>query len=412
MKSIQFNSIGGASGDMILGALIGLGADPGQLNSVLASLMPDEHYSIQVSPCVENSISGLRATVEIADTTHHHHAHAHDTGIHHHHHPHQHRNLPEIKSIILRSSLPDKVKDMSIEVFTRLARAEAQVHATTIDQIHFHEVGAVDSIVDITGCCLALHMLGVESVGVGPLPLGCGSVECQHGILPVPAPATAILLQNMDTVQTDEPFELVTPTGAALLSTWKQPSIPAGKIIASANSFGQRELHKRPNLLRAILFDKQPEPGIETRTVIECNIDDCQPQLLGSLFDRLLQAGACEVFTIPALMKKQRQGTLLSVISPLELVTTLEDIIFSETTTIGLRRYEVTRRVLPRRQCTVNTPYGHINVKIASLNGQDITFSPEYDDCRRAAELHKIPVRKVCAAAIDAMNHKEEHDRS
>ncbi len=434
MKTIQFSSIGGASGDMILGALIGLGVDLEILNSQLSKLLPDEHYHIIADPVNIDGITGIRAKVVIGH--HHHHDHEHHEHEHHEHHElkhehehehhehhelkhehehehkhehhhhdhHEHRGLIEITNIINSSDLPEAVKDMALKVFTRLAEAEAEVHGTTPEKIHFHEVGAIDSIVDIVGCCLALNMLGIDKVGLGALPVGCGTVKCQHGILPVPAPATVKLLRGMEIIQTDEPFEMVTPTGAVLLSTWKN-KISGGTMLASANSFGHRKLNHRANLLRAVMYDEtgnKNEAEGDSCTVLECNLDDCTPEIIGGVYDLLFEAGALEVFSQPVHMKKNRQGILLTVICDNAKVTEMEELIFRETSTFGIRRHRSERRKLSREIITIDSEYGRISVKIGSLSGKIITVSPEYEDCKqRAAELN-IPVKDVYAAAIAA----------
>ncbi len=387
MRMIRFNSIGGASGNMILGALAGLGLDLDELNRQLQSLLPEENYSITITPAEQYHFAGIHADVEIRTE------------------PHHHRHLADIETIINNSSLPDTVKTNAVKVFNRLAEAEAKVHGTTPDHIHFHEVGAIDSIVDIVGCCLALHMLNVEKVGVGSLPLGCGTVQCAHGVLPVPVPATVELLRGMAVCQTDEPFELVTPTGAALLSCW-QSDLPAnGKVLASAYGFGTRKLNSRPNMLRAILLESGDSQGDECHDrcmVMECNIDDCPPEIVGSLFDRLFKAGALEVFSQPVLMKKQRHGMLLTVICLPELMAALEEIIFSETTTFGIRSHQVERSKLSRRMVTVVTPYGKISLKAGFRDHKLYSLSPEHDDCVAAAALHDVTVKEVYTAATIA----------
>ncbi len=387
MRMIQFTSIGGASGDMILGALLGLGVDLDELNRQLQALLPEEKYRVTLTPAEQHHIAGVRADVEIRTE------------------PHHHRHLSDIRNIISGSTLPAVVKAEAIRVFTRLAEAEAKVHGTMPEHIHFHEVGAIDSIVDVTGCCLALHMLNVDAGGVGALPLGCGTIQCAHGVLPIPVPATVELLKGMEVCQTDEPFELVTPTGAALLSCWKGNAAAHGRILASSCSFGKRTLNHRPNMLRAVLLEDGTPTEDEQHDrclVMDCNIDDSTPELIGSLFDRLFKAGALEVFTQPVLMKKQRHGMLLTVICPPELAATLEELIFSETTTFGIRSHLVERSKLSRRMIEVETPYGKIALKAGYRNHKLYSLSPEYDDCVAAATVADVTVKEVYAAAMTA----------
>lgn len=406
MKIIRFDSVGGASGDMILGALIGLGADADVLNRELASLIPDEKFRIIAAPKESHGINGITARVEIDEPPHSHHGHDH-------HHDHGGRSFADIRQLIEKSGLTDTVKAMSIKVFAALAAAEGKIHNMTPDKVHFHEVGAVDSIVDITGCCLALEMLGVQGISVSPLPSGQGTFKCRHGIYPIPAPATVELMKNLKSVLTDEPYELVTPTGAALLSVWPHVEVPGGSRLADAsNSFGHRELNARPNLLRAILFETaensvtEHHDGTDAVMVLETNIDDCPAEFIGPIFDRLLSAGALDVWTTPVMMKKQRPGIMLSVICRSDCRKALYDIIFKETTTFGIREYPVTRQCLDRRFEQADTPYGKVKIKVGSRNGMDITCSPEIDDCIRLSKESGTAVRDVYLAAVKAFKTK------
>ncbi len=405
MKVIRFDSVGGASGDMILGALIGLGADVNILSRELASLLPDEKFRITIAPKESYGINGITAKVEIEELHSHH--------SHEHHHEHDGRTFADIRQIIGKSRLTDTVKATSIRVFAALAAAEGKIHNMPSDKVHFHEVGAVDSIVDITGCCLALEMLGVQGISVSPLPSGQGTFKCRHGIYPIPAPATIELMKNLKSVLTDEPYELVTPTGAALLSVWPHVEVPDGsKLTDVANSFGHRKLDARPNLLRAILYESagntMPEHNDDTDSVIvlETNIDDCPAEFIGPLFERLLSAGALDVWTTPILMKKQRPGIMLSVICRNDCRKTIYDIIFQETTTFGIREYTAVRQCLERRFEQAQTSYGKVKIKVGSRNGRDITCSPEIDDCIRLSGESGVAVRDVYLAAVKAFKSK------
>jgi pyridinium-3,5-bisthiocarboxylic acid mononucleotide nickel chelatase len=423
MKIIQFNSVGGASGDMILGCLIGLGADIEKLNTQLKTLVP-EHFHIITENVESYGMNGISATVDIHthedhghnhehknEHTHdhkhdHEHKHDHGSGSHSHSHDNQ-RNFSDIKALIKASELPESVKAQSITVFSALAEAEGKVHGMPPDKVHFHEVGAVDSIVDIVGCCLAIQMLEVDAISVSPLPLGSGTMRCQHGIYPIPAPATVELLKTLPVTQTDQPFEMVTPTGAALMATLPHAEIKSGSnITVSANSFGQRKLNDRPNLLRAMLYEtteitaEQPDQCL----LLESNIDDSTPEIIGTLFDRLLDAGALDVWTTPIQMKNQRPAVKLSLLCSTALQQVLEEIIFRETTTFGIRQIPVSRSCLKRRFVTVDTEYGKINVKVGSLNGDDITFSPEINDCIKLSKQHNTALRKIYDAAKQNIN--------
>lgn len=403
MRIIQFNSVGGASGDMLLGALVQLGADVNVLNRELASLLPEEKFKIEVLPKASYGINGMSAKVIIEDephSHHHHHEHAHAHTAEHSHH---HRKFSDIRSMLIESDLPDAVKDMAVKVFSALAEAEGKIHGMAPDDVHFHEVGAVDSIVDITGCCLAMHLLQVDVIAVAPLPVGQGTMQCQHGIYPIPAPATTELLRGLQVTQTDQPYELVTPTGAALLSTWPHIKIPAGCAVKGiANSFGHRELNNRPNLLRAVLYEQVETEAMTSGQclIMETNIDDSTPEIIGNAFNRLLEAGALDVWTSPIQMKNQRPAVKLTVLCEESDREKLQQIIFRETSTFGIREFTANRACLDRRFTTVETDYGQVRIKIGSLNGEDITFSPEMADCVRCAKAHDVPVKTVYNAAL------------
>ncbi|MBU0714293.1 MAG: nickel pincer cofactor biosynthesis protein LarC [Verrucomicrobia bacterium] len=404
MKHLHFDSIGGASGDMILAALLDLGVSREDLQHQLTGL-PIGPFEIEVNSISDRGLHGTRVNVHVPS-----HEHTHGSADHSQPQVHPpHRGLIEIRALIDGSQLSASVKAASLRVFRRLAEAEAHVHGTTPDQVHFHEVGAVDAIIDIVGACLGLERLGVAGVSVGPLPLGHGTVVCAHGILPVPAPATVELLKGFTVAPTDEPFELVTPTGAALLTTCKtlETFPPGSRILKVGQGFGHRTLNGRPNVLRAMLMESDSVaadadgcPATDTCLVLECNLDDLTPELTGSLMKRLLDAGALDVFLTPVQMKKQRPGILLTVLCRPEQRPTMLDLIFRESTTFGIREYPVQRTVLERRHESVETPFGRVRVKIGRWQGSDITVSPEYEDCRRAAESAGVSVRAVYEAAL------------
>jgi len=394
MKLLRFDSIGGASGDMILAALLDLGVDREALISRVRALTTDR-FEVSSEPTVDRTIRGTRVTVTCPATGGH---------------KHEHRTLEDITRMISGSSLPEPVKRQSMDVFRRLAEAEARVHGTSTDKIHFHEVGALDSIVDIVSCCLAVEMLGVSGVTFGPLPVGRGTVETAHGVLPLPVPAVAELLKGFDVVETDEPFELVTPTGAALLTTLARTnsggtSQPAGSpltVLGTGYGIGRRKLNGRPNALRVTLMETagRPDPNTDECIVLECDIDDTVPELIGSLAQNLMASGALDVFTTPIQMKKQRPGTLLTVLCRPDRKPGLLDLIFRESTTFGVREHVVARTILDRRHVEVNTPYGTVRVKIGSWKGRDITWAPEHEDCARCACEKGVPVRTVYEAAL------------
>ncbi len=390
MKLVRFDSVGGASGDMVLASLLALGADAEQVRGLLASL-PVEPFRVVVEDAEIHGTRGKRVRVEVP------------------HEPHGHRHLADIRELVEGSALPDPVKALSMATFKALAEAEAEAHHTTPEKIHFHEVGALDSIADTVGSCLALHLLAADQVSVGTLPFGTGTVQTAHGMLPIPVPATLALLKGHPTVQTDEPFELVTPTGAALLAAW-QSARPAsgavGRPIRSGIGFGSRTLKKRLNMLRATLFELQDEPDATETTdaclVLETNLDDMNPELIGSLTETLLERGALDVFAVPAQMKKQRPGVLLTVLCRPSDRERMLDTLFAESTTFGVRERETRRVLLERRALAVETPYGAVNVKAGTWRGRDTTFAPEHADCLRAARDKGVPVRTVYEHALRA----------
>lgn len=387
-RVLWFDSVGGASGDMILASLVDLGVRPADLNEALASL-GDMHLSIEAHQHSSHGIQGTRLTVH---TREHHGSHSHAG-----HAPHRH--LSDIESMIKPGSLPDEVKRNSLGAFLRLAQAEATVHGSSPYEVHFHEVGALDAIADIVGACHALHLLRVDKVGCSPLPQGHGTIECAHGILPNPAPGTVELLKGFPVSHADEPFELVTPTGAALLSSWRSINTwPDGWIIkAVGHGFGQRTLKSRPNLLRATLLEPPPQNHADPESclVLETNIDDTTPELVGALVQKLLSAGAFDAFTTAIQMKKQRPGTLLTVLCSPDRKAIMLDLIFTESTTFGVREHLTRRTLLEREIIKVETPYGAIRLKLGRWHGTPVTASPEYEDCLAAAALHNVPVRVV-----------------
>ncbi|MEI7946523.1 MAG: nickel pincer cofactor biosynthesis protein LarC [bacterium] len=415
-KYIRFDSVGGASGDMILSALAAIGADMQTIEKALNAFFP-EHLHLQCEAASASGLNGLRVKVEVksekwkvergeSPTSH---GHQHETGEWleaHHHAEHHHRGLKEIESLLMTSPLSEITKERAIAVFRALAEAEAKIHNTTREAVHFHEVGAWDSIADIVGACLALEQLGVCGISCGPLPAGIGTISCSHGEMPNPAPATQELLAGMRVIQTDEPFELVTPTAAALLSVWTRTleQVPEETVIEKNGfGFGQRTLNHRPNVLRATLMScletqGQEDPRTQEQRallVMEANLDDCNPEWIASLVPALLELGALDVWQTPIVMKKGRAGILLSVLAPEERAAGLREMIFRGTTTFGIRYYPVQREMLERRFEQVKTPFGEVPVKLGLFKGEVITRSPEHDACEVLAKAHGVTVRQV-----------------
>jgi len=388
MKVLRFDSTGGASGDMILSALVDLGVDLDELRKQLGSL-PLEKWEMSAEKISGHSLQGTRVSVDILEEGKHH------------------RHLADITKILNESGLPAAVKGMALDVFGLLAVAEAKVHGTTPDKIHFHEVGAVDSIVDIAGSCLALHLLAVDLVIAGRLPVGSGEARTGHGVMPVPTPAVVELLKGHPVVQTDERFEMVTPTGAALLTAWADAAeAPVeGSIVGSGYGFGHHELKNRPNLLRATLIETTGESqgSSDKCVVLECNIDDESAEIIGALAGKLLSEGALDAYTSSVYMKKQRPGIILTVLCRPETTDRMVDLVFRESTTFGIRRFECDRAVLDRRHETVETPYGPVRIKIGNWKGTDVTCSPEYEDCAKLAAEKDVALRTVYEAARAAL---------
>lgn len=398
MKILHFQGVGGASGDMLLAALADLGVDLKGIQRQLAAL-PLEPFKIVSRTFGSHGLHGTQIDVKLSAVSHQHPA---GHGAHHHHHQHG-RSFRDIRRLIEHGQLPEAVRVESVAVFQLLAEAEAKMHAVPVNDVHFHEIGAVDSIVDIVGACLAKFALGVERVVVDPLPLGSGTVQCAHGVYPVPAPATLELLRDFPVAPSDEAGELVTPTGAALLMAWRNlERVPAGgRLVQAGHGFGHRELKHRPNLLRAVLFETGTAvaSASDEGHVLECNLDDTTPELIGALTTQLMAAGALDVWSTAIQMKKQRPGVLLSVLCHAAEKPALLDLIFRGSTTFGVREYAVQRTMLTRRFEKVRTPFGAVNVKLGTWHGVDVTAAPEMDDCVALAAKHGVTARVVYEAA-------------
>ena len=381
MSIAYFDCFSGCSGDMILGALIDAGLDPALLRGRLESLAV-QGFSLRVEKCTKKGLAATQVTVDLDDQAEQ-----------------PHRHLKHIRQIIDDSQLTPGVKERALDVFQRLAEAEAGVHGTTIEKVHFHEVGAVDAIVDIVGACIGLEALGVDRVVCSPIAVGSGTVVCAHGELPVPAPATARLLQGVPLASCDEVGELTTPTGAALLTTLADSfgPIPSMCITATGYGAGRREGRRRPNVLRLVLGTaaaSDDDTGDEIM-VLEANLDDTRPETIGYVMDRLFEAGALDVFSTPIGMKKNRPAVLLTVLAEPARVAECEDLLFAETTTFGVRRHLTQRTKLQRTHETVTTRFGPIRVKVGRRSGRKVTAQPEYEDCRAAAERHQVALRTV-----------------
>ena len=317
-----------------------------------------------------------------------------------------HRNLSDIQKLLADSSLDGRVGSEAAEIFQRLAQAEAEVHGTDIQKVYFHEVGAVDSIVDIVGSCIALNLLGIEKVYCSELAVGSGTIRCAHGELPVPAPATAQLLLGVPTKVGYPGRELTTPTGAAILTSFAQSFGPAPAMRAERLGYGagRHDDPDHPNVLRVVIGEELTEQGTDAEAdevwQVETNLDDAPGEMIGPLYDALLARGALDVYVTPIQMKKNRPGMLISVLVGPENLDEIETVLFEHTPTFGLRRRKCQRSKLSRRMVNVQTPYGSIRVKVGSRGGRELTASPEFEDCREAAEKHGVPQRQVYNEAL------------
>lgn len=369
---------------MILGAMIAAGLDEGELRGDLAKL-PLEGYRIDIQRVKKQGIAAVKFDVHAEGD-------------------HGHRHLHHITRIIDAADLAPRVKERATRIFTRLAEAEAKIHGSTIEKVHFHEVGAVDAIIDIVGASIGVERLGIERIACSPIPTGNGTVTCQHGVMPVPAPATAELLAGVPLADCDEMGELTTPTGAAILTTLCRDfgPIPAMRIGRIGYSAGTRDGKRRPNVLRLIIGDAAPGPAEHDEIVqLEANLDDCTGEQIAYAMERLFEAGALDVFHTPVTMKKSRPGVVMSVLAPIEKESECERVLFAETTTFGVRRSVHTRRKLTRRLDTVKTPHGEIRVKVGLLGNDVVRIAPEYEDCAAAARKAGVPLTDVMTAAAN-----------
>lgn len=369
---------------MLLGALLDLGAPEPSLRAELAKLAL-HGYRVETRRVTKQHIAATKFDC-VAE------------------HEHHHRNYADIVALIEGSTLPAGVKRRAINVFRRLGEAEAKIHGVPLEKIHFHEIGAVDSIVDIVGACIALELLGVERVVAAPPPLGGGFIETAHGKFPIPAPATLELLKGVPTQSSPERCELVTPTGAALLVEFATVfgAMPAMTVAKIGHGAGTRDLEKTPNVLRVVLGTAASAAESDSVAVIETNIDDMNPQWFGDVMERLLVNGALDVCLTPVQMKKNRPGTLLTVLCAPADADRFAELVLTHTTSFGVRIHEARRRILAREIVRVATRFGEIEVKVGRLNGKVVTRSPEFESCKRTAALANVPVRTVFAAAAQA----------
>ncbi|MGD0791015.1 MAG: nickel pincer cofactor biosynthesis protein LarC [Terriglobales bacterium] len=451
MRIAYLDCFSGISGDMFLGALVDAGVSPKLLEDTVAAL--DIGARLEISRVLRAGISATKVDVysngekdlprevfweqQVHDhgDSHEHHHHDHEETVwgrgsapprtgqspvptqHGHNHAHG-RSLTEIRQIIEKAALSSTAKATAIRIFETLGNAEAEIHNTSVEQVHFHEVGAVDAMVDIVCAAVGAESLAVEEWVCSPLNVGGGTVKCAHGTLPVPAPATLKLLRDAPVYSSGPQVELVTPTGAAIVKTLSArfASFPAMKIEKAGYGAGTRDFPEHPNLLRLTIGEAMPADGASASPstspsaspstsndriiVLEANLDDLSPQVLAYAMERLLAEGALDVFSVPVQMKKSRPGALLTVLTKMEDANRLTRLIFAETTTLGVRRREEQRQTLSRRWETVDTTWGPVRIKIANMNGTVSNYAPEYEDCRTLAETQHVPLRTVMQEAI------------
>jgi uncharacterized protein (TIGR00299 family) protein len=441
MRIAYLECFSGMSGDMFLGALVDAGVPAGVLEEAVAAL--DVGARLEISRVVRSGISATKVDVwvegkkdlpreeywERAESEHHHEPSEHSRegthGLGHHGHPHSHagessragapaphehgRGLMEIRQIISAASISEGAKKTAISIFEALGRAEAKIHNTSIESVHFHEVGAVDAMVDIVCAAVGAEALGVDEIICSPLNVGGGMVKCAHGTFPVPAPATVEILADAPVYSSGLQAELVTPTGAAIVKTLASrfAAFPEMKIEKSGYGAGSRDFPGHPNVVRLTVGEATSnalaaKTALETITVLEANLDDLNPQVFGYVMERLFEEGALDAFALSVQMKKNRPGTLLTILCKPEDASKLTQIIFTETSTLGVRRRDEIRQILARRWENVGTPWGDVRIKIASMNGTVTNYAPEYEDCRRIAAQHHVPLKAVMGEAVEA----------
>jgi uncharacterized protein (TIGR00299 family) protein len=454
MRIAYLECFSGISGDMFLGALVDAGVSPRLLEDAVSALglgakleisrvmrsgisatkvdvwvdgekdMPREEYWAK-QDYVARALSPAKADHE-HDHKHEHHHHDHQHLSDHqdaragapappeHGHTHTHRGLREIRKIISSAAISDSEKKAAIAIFEALGAAEAKIHSVPVEEIHFHEVGAVDAMVDIVCAAVGAEALGVDEIVCSPLNVGGGTVKCAHGTFPVPAPATVELLKNAPVYSSGVQAELVTPTGAAIVKTLVQRygAFPEMKIEKSGYGAGSRDFQGHANVARLVIGEVASahvsRTASEMITVLETNVDDLNPQVFGYIMDRLFEEGALDVFGMPVQMKKNRPGTLLTVLCKPEAAEKLAELIFVETTTLGVRRREEVRQTLARCWENVRTQWGEVRIKIASMNGTVTNYAPEYEDCRRLAAEHRVPLKTVMQEAARAYLGRDE----
>ncbi|MFQ5803461.1 MAG: nickel pincer cofactor biosynthesis protein LarC [Candidatus Methylomirabilales bacterium] len=385
MRIAYFDCYSGISGDMILGALLDAGLPPETLRSEIAKLKLTG-VDLKAEKVKRGAFVGTRVQVITPQD----------------HHPHRH--LPDILTLLEKSDLPETILSRARQIFERLGEAEAAVHGVPVERIHFHEVGALDTIVDVTGAIVGLNALGIHEVYASALNLGGGKIEAAHGELPVPAPGTAALLRGVPVYGSPVEAELTTPTGAAIISTVAIGfgTLPPLQVDQIGYGAGSLDLPGRANLLRLMVGERTEDLERDEIALVEANIDDMNPQLYEPLMEALFRAGALDVFLTPVIMKKSRPATVVSAIAPAGLEGSIGPILLSFSSTFGVRSRRMHRQMLPREILAVQTPFGEVRVKVGRLHGRPIHLAPEYEDCRRLAEAAGTAAGEIMAAAVEA----------
>ena len=412
MKLAYFDCFSGISGDMTLGALVDAGCGVEELRAGLNGLQVPG-WELTAEKVWKNGMAATYVRVKTEDQS-------------------KHRSLSAILEILEKSQLAAGVRERASAIFRKLGEAEAAVHDVPVEKIHFHEVGAVDAILDIVGACIGFEALGIEKFACSPLNVGGGTAKMAHGVLPVPAPATARLLTGKPTYSNGVQKELVTPTGAAIVATLCEAFGPQPGMSVSAIGYGAgtADLEGQPNVLRIMVGEEvgagkekeraqtevcatSGQPGLaapqgfdEEIAVVEANLDDMNPQIYGYFLEKALGAGALDVYTTPVQMKKNRPGTLLTILCKPQDTSALMELIFAETTTFGVRTYRAQRRVLPREWVNVGTEFGEVRIKVSRVNGRILHVAPEYEDCRKLAAEKDVPLQRVIASAMRSYERK------
>ncbi|WP_333804226.1 nickel pincer cofactor biosynthesis protein LarC [Sulfurospirillum sp.] len=409
MRVLYYDCFSGISGDMNLGALLDLGVDRHYLKQELSKLSLDTEFDLTIQPSCKMGISGTKVTVKLT------HQHANPNGWHVHphtsdHHHHEHRTFKSIEAMIQNSTLSDWVKERSIKMFWCVALAEGKIHGKSPYEVAFHEVGAVDSIVDIIGAAICLEALHVSKIMASKIELGGGFVQCAHGTLPVPAPATLEILHNVPVSLGRVPSEMTTPTGAAIIKANVDTFSDKPTLVIEKIGYGIG--HKDftiPNVLRVLLGEEEDVVSIPEEIVLETNIDDMSPEILSYVQERLFDAGVKDVYTTAITTKKNRLGVKLSVLVSADKEAKATEIIFAETSSIGLRRSTIQKIMLDREIKMVSTPYGKISVKCTFSHGELLKYKAEYEECKTAALSHEVPISMIYESVAKAMTKEINH---